>query len=1298
MKKLFYLPLLLMAAFGAQAQSCLTLSINSNKTVSCEVTNYFDTPGVSNCPGCNGNDLSITVLGTTPLSGPPCAQQTTRTWKVTNDCGSATCSQTVTVVNTNQPVFAGVADITVYSCTNVQVFYSPTATEGCCGSLTVNCSPPSGSVFTSGLATFVTCTTTDCCSNTYTTNFYVHVIQQQGLQANCTDKVVGCGDTNWTFDPPTVYDTCCPGAYSFFQGTPVTNGTVCPLTISETWWVTDSCGNSNYCTEIVYVTNAPPVTNKCPGTLYALSESGSPSFATLNTISMGGLTHLFGVGTGLGPLAYSPVNLGYGSGLFYAISNDATGFSTLYTIDLNGAVQARLGLGDGFNALTFVAQDLGYGPNLFYALSTDANHFSTLWTVSTTGAIMDRFGLGTGSGNGFYALTFAAPDLGWGPNLFYAISQQNPATAPPPGPASQLYTIATTGGIVARTSLGNQLATGSMAFAPDDLGWGPNLLYGLLQDNFGNDFLYTVSPGSPPTIQLALGTGTFYGSGYGLLTYATPALSFTPPANIILTGAPGATVAYPVSVASNSCCGTNISVTYTPPSGSFFQDPTSAETAHTVLCEVVDCAGNTNTFTFEVELFPDLLDPLISGNYIYNGSMEGSNYAGNGDVYSTDPSFALPGWAWSAGAGQLFVEYGQPLGFPRCADGNQAVGFNGQGTPVSIWQTFQTTPGVNYILSFAQSDASNSAPSCSELTVSVAGLLRVFSLTNKTGNYLWDDHGYRHQAFEFTAQSNWTTVTFTDTSAAGCPGPFLDSVCVNQGGALYAGFNTAVPGALAGDFSGFSGTPVLGGSSAAFVGADEYDNDGLYYCGSVPLQYLLFTNPPPPPIYQAVVDGSTLIPPANSGAFYNIGQPAIFPMGGGINIGFIGTSYGGAEGVYGFSVSSSGEYASNLVRVADLTTSIPNGHGNFTSFLASPNDWSVTPAIGGGGFVFWGSGADDYQGICWTPPTLTNPIPHVTIGVDTTMVIPGTKVNFATFVNPNLAGSGPAVWKNFAVGGNTLAFYGAGSPASSYGGQQGIYALAMPIPVPWSVADTSTAIPNGIGNFVSFLGVDVAADSITGQSQIAFVGGGAGGQQGVYSYPGQPVYPSTPIKIADTNTLIPGDAIGGNFTGFNGLACGGSYGVSIAFVGVGARGQKGIYAMPAPGPTGVSPFPLTKIIDLNDTLDGKTIADLQMGAGALDGNLLTFVAVFDDGTQGLYSMPVIDNLFISSISANGSGAPIKFTAPAGYSYNLQSSTDLSIPAWNPEPKSSLPGTGGVINVTNPLPAKQKYYRAYRTVP
>jgi hypothetical protein len=221
--------------------------------VDCGAAWSFDPPSVvDNC--CS--NYTVVPIGT--VSAGTCPQYVTQTWQVSDDCGySSQCSQTVTVVNTNQPVFQGASDITVSSCTSTQVFYNVTATEPCCGDLPVACSPPSGSLFPPGLATFVTCTTTDCCGNAYSTQFYVHVLQDQSIQAICTDKSVACGDTNWTFDPPTVYDACCPGNYSFFPQPAITNGTGCPLTITKVWGVSDACGNSNYCTETVYVTNAP---------------------------------------------------------------------------------------------------------------------------------------------------------------------------------------------------------------------------------------------------------------------------------------------------------------------------------------------------------------------------------------------------------------------------------------------------------------------------------------------------------------------------------------------------------------------------------------------------------------------------------------------------------------------------------------------------------------------------------------------------------------------------------------------------------------------------------------------------------------------------------------------------------------------------------------------------------------------------------------------------------------------------------------------------------------------------------
>jgi alpha-tubulin suppressor-like RCC1 family protein len=1010
-----------------------------------------------------------------------------------------------------------------------------------------------------------------------------------------------------------------------------------------------------------------PVTNVCAGSLYALSQDNT-GFSTINTISpSGATTPLFGVGAGFDALCYAAPDLGYGPDLFYAISKDATGFSTLKSVSLNGATLARFGIGSGFNAVTFAAADLGYGPSLFYAIATDANNSSTLYTISTSGAIVARFGLGSG----FKTLTFAAPDLGYGPNLFYALSTDA-------NNASTLYTISTSGAIVARFGVGS--GSQGIAFAPDDLGYGPNLLYAISTDNNGLSTLSTISTSGAIVARFGLG------NGFGPLAYRPAQFSFQAPSDMVLIG-PGGTVNFPTPVAINNCCGTNITVTCTPPSGSVFPP---GET--TVVCQAADCEGHTNTVTFKVDVIPQVIAPALSGNYTYNGSFESANYPGNVDISYTDPGFSLPGWTWSATASsQILLEYGQPLGSVRFADGQAAVCLRGQGTPVSISQTFQTTPGANYILRFAQSDENNSGPSCSELTVSVAGRSRRFSLTNDSGNHLWDDHGYRLQAMQFTAQSNWTTLTFTDTSAAGCPSPFLDSVCVNAGGAPLAGFTTPIP-SHASSFTNFPGAPFLGGDSAVFKGSGADDPDSIV-CGNGIL-FPFPTNPRPP---LTLVADTTKAIPGGIGTFLGFGSPALSSFSGGFSTAFVGSGSGGQQGIY-WRANSGGLSFGPLGRIADTTTAISSGHGNFTAFIPNGGYAGLSPSLSGSTLVFWGAGAD-YEGIlrCATPITPTNPPPHSPIA-DTTTPIPGGLGNFRTFVNQRVPPPpNPGPWKELGVSGGTVAFWAAGS-----GSQEGIYAASLnaagPVSQPWPVADTSTPITNGVGNFIGFLGLDIATGP-SGVSHIAFVGLGAGGQQGVYAEDDDPTRliqpgPHPPKFVADTNTFIPGGL--GSFTAFTSVACGGDAGVSIAFAATGLNGQKGIYAVPAPGASGASPFPLTKIVDLNDTLDGKALLDLQLGAGALAGNWLAFKAVFVDGTKGLYTIPVIDNLFITSVVRNGSDLQLSVTAPVGYTFGLRSAADLTIPAWGPEPGGTFPGNGGVLNFTNgPGPLKQKYLRAYK---
>src|SRR5438128_757808 len=71
------------------------------------------------------------------------------------------------------------------------------------------------------------------------------------------------------------------------------------------------------------------------------------------------------------------------------------------------------------------------------------------------------------------------------------------------------------------------------------------------------------------------------------------------------------------------------------------------------------------------------------------------------------------------------------------------------------------------------------------------------------------------------------------------------------------------------------------------------------------------------------------------------------------------------------------------------------------------------------------------------------------------------------------------------------------------------------------VSDTATAIPGGAGTFLNFPG----GPSISG-GNVAFVAKGSGGQAGVYV-----LYPSSPVlPVADTSTAIPGGV--GNFVSY----------------------------------------------------------------------------------------------------------------------------------------------------------------------
>jgi T5SS/PEP-CTERM-associated repeat protein len=376
--------------------------------------------------------------------------------------------------------------------------------------------------------------------------------------------------------------------------------------------------------------------------------------------------------------------------------------------------------------------------------------------------------------------------------------------------------------------------------------------------------------------------------------------------------------------------------------------------------------------------------------------------------------------------------------------------------------------------------------------------------------------------------------------------------------------------------------------------------------------------PVPPPKYVQAAGVFTSIPDG-TGSFTSLpGAPGYSSSG---QVAFYGTGSGGQQGIY------SG-IPGNPVRIADLNTAIPSGTGDFTSFI--PQE-PVRPSIDGSNVAFFGAGSGGQQGIYAGIPG--NPVRIA----DTATAIPGGMGNFTSFIpqgscNPAIsgnnvaffgAGSGgqqgiysgvpgnpvrvadtgtaiPGGTGNFtafpsspSISGNNVAFLGSGS-----GGQQGIYAGIPGNPI--RVADLNTAIPGGTGNFTSFIPGNPVAPAIDGNN-VAFFGAGSGGQQGIYAG-----IPGNPVRIADTATAIPGGT--GNFTGFGDVSLSAT---DVAFFAMGASGQQGIYDM-----TGGA---LVKVIDLTDLVDGRPIAGLSFSRSGLSGDPLAFQATFVDGSQGIYT-------------------------------------------------------------------------------
>jgi hypothetical protein len=220
----------------------------------------------------------------------------------------------------------------------------------------------------------------------------------------------------------------------------------------------------------------------------AIPAGGDTAAFTLYVAASGFGTNHVDLGSKLTPTSYSALtsadpDIGYGSVNLYFIHHKSTGDYFTVIVPGSGTSSAVTDLkpmsgpggpatlgASGYFGLTFAAANLGYGLDLFYYLRTDpATNLTKFGYLEPAllGTSTDVFDLGLG---GHKALAFTGTDVGYGTNKMYYL-RLDPVTG---------YTIfgtlhPLTGKASDIANLGSVYST--LTFDPDDLGFGVGQFY-----------------------------------------------------------------------------------------------------------------------------------------------------------------------------------------------------------------------------------------------------------------------------------------------------------------------------------------------------------------------------------------------------------------------------------------------------------------------------------------------------------------------------------------------------------------------------------------------------------------------------------------------------------------------------------------------------------------------------------------------------------------------------------------------------------------------------------------------------
>lgn len=256
-----------------------TISCPANVTVNVDAGSCAATGVSLGSPVTNDNCPGEVATNNAPSSFP--VGTTTVVWTVTDGAGNtATCNQTVTVIDNIDPTISCPSNVTVNvdagQCTATGVSLGTPSTSDNCPGETVNNNAPAS--YPVGNTT-VTWTVTDASGNTATCNQTVTVVDNINPSIACPANITVSADAgqcskNVSFSDPTFSDNCPGATLNQTVGLP-SGGLFSVGTHTITYVVTDASGNTATCSFTITVEdNEAPIFNSCPVDVTLSTDAG----------------------------------------------------------------------------------------------------------------------------------------------------------------------------------------------------------------------------------------------------------------------------------------------------------------------------------------------------------------------------------------------------------------------------------------------------------------------------------------------------------------------------------------------------------------------------------------------------------------------------------------------------------------------------------------------------------------------------------------------------------------------------------------------------------------------------------------------------------------------------------------------------------------------------------------------------------------------------------------------------------------------------------------------------------------